>query len=95
MRDPRSNKTRYRARDQTTRIQQRSSQSQLFPCIPAGEEEQTAWEVGGLHKSETETNGDHAAEGGCCSGAGGDDAPDYHCCGEVDGGFANFVEEEV
>lgn len=90
-----TNQPAKRTADQCTRIQHCRSETKFTPPIPAREIIQTAREVGRLHETEEEAHSVETSRALTGGRGGGDDAPQNHARGKVDGGFADFVEEKV
>ena len=83
------------ARDERAGVEERDAEGEFFAGVPGGEKEEAAGEVGGFDETKEEAVGDETIEAVCACCCGGDAAPYYHNGGEVDGGFADAVEEEI
>ena len=64
-------------------------------CNPKSESKKKPYEVGSLNETEEESNHHQTGKVLRGSGAGGDDTPEHHGAGEVDGGLAEFVQKQV
>lgn len=53
------------------------------------------YKIGGLDKTEEESNRNQSAVALDPSGGGRDDTPENHGCGEIDGWLAHLIQEEV
>ena len=81
--------------DQVSAEQDGIAGGQLAASVPLGENEEGTGEESGLDETQQESDGNHVAEVLGVAGQGGDDTPQQHGNGDVDGGPRDAVDEHV
>lgn len=94
-RDPRSDQTAERARDERAGREQRGAEPQLPPRIPTAEEVQTAGKIGSLDETQEEADTGDAGKVLRPRRRAADDAPGHHRGGKIDARFPHLVQVQI